>query len=443
MNPRTISIALCLFACSEVSQEQTPDAGPRQPMGCDPTQPADVLLAALNRLECERQLECGVPIVNQGADLASCLEEERASALMASFLERGIAPDAQSVCLCYEAFAQGACEDLYRRSVDPSCASLFAGPAALGEPCSFAFDCQEGLVCDLSSQCPGACIQAPDSCVEGECPEGQYCSDNTNVCLPRAELGASCKFVPCLEGTFCMVSQDFETQICQRPSAPGEPCVPLEGACTEGHACQNEICSPIPGASEPCQAALECGTGQYCDFNELRCRVRGQEGDVCFNFDKSCADGLLCSYPERYECAPERGCVDGSQCCGVDGVGVCGPTSGDCDFIRGTCAREEALVLSVLQPGEDCSGQGVCPLGTTCDARAQRCLSLLAVGEVCDTNSLEPYQCEAGVCDLFGSGRCTRLKLPGEACDHEGAGLECLSFRCEQGRCVDWDESCR
>ncbi|KYF61180.1 hypothetical protein BE11_51165 [Sorangium cellulosum] len=93
-----------------------------------------------------------------------------------------------------------------------------APPAAEGQPCYLAENCQEGLVCeyvDNGPQCVKPAFKPDGQACAGnyECASG-YC-DATRVCVAQREDGAECSF----SGECKSLDCDTETFTC----APAEP----------------------------------------------------------------------------------------------------------------------------------------------------------------------------------------------------------------------------
>jgi hypothetical protein len=114
--------------------------------------------------------------------------------------------------------------------------------------------------------------------------------------------------------------------------------------------------------------------------------------------------------------------------------------------------------------GESCD-DAVCGLGLVCGAVDEfatqwRCEEAPGLGESCAPSSEDAASdalnnraqdaqigCAEGVCDTLvlppSDWTCVEPKPAGGTCTREGFTRECHSWRCENGRCLDFLGSCR
>jgi hypothetical protein len=116
--------------------------------------------------------------------------------------------------------------------------------SALGGPCEWSFDCEDGLRCDQPSP------------------------PNAGTCATRVALGGSCKgSSDCEEELRC--GQDGA---CQPREKEGGPCM-TDSDCVAGMACDS-TCAPLGAAGAPCDSDSDCASFACAD-------ATGTCADVC------------------------------------------------------------------------------------------------------------------------------------------------------------------
>lgn len=384
------------------------------------------------RTACERQVDCGYPILNQGKTLEECqsLQEAAAGDVRPTLGDGDVVLDEETLRDCTAALAGGSCQDVAFQGVDidPACKTFWRGTLGEGEACrgGVASDCEPGLVCVFEGQsCPGTCAAPEPPCVEGSCAEGSYCDVNAR-CVPQAAAGEACGATvagalhenPCVAGAHCVDA------VCVARAGAGEACTGMyEQECLEEHTCQcaapdcstGTVCAPAPGGGEPCNTSAGCAGGRYCNFDTGTCDDRLGEGEVCPPSYGACAPGLAC--------------------------------------VEGAC-REPGSVPSsappLLEAGGDCTKGGICPLGETClcvlpgcSGGEKQCKPGPGLGESCEEALLTdygPFACREGVCDIFETYTCVLPAPAGEPCTGTFT-LACGSGICDGGACASLEET--
>lgn len=418
---------LCLVGLWAGCGDDSGKPGPQDPNDPDPVEALDRMFVEA----CERQVECGYPLLSQAKTLEACIAEQRAASgeVPASLGGGKVLLSAERIADCTEALAAASCEELAneRFELDPSCTTYWQGTVPVGGDChgGVVNDCVAGSMCDLSAGvCPGTCVATVADCIEGGCPDGEYCSA-LGECQPKAAIGETCGAViagavhesPCVDTAHCAQEK------CVARYEAGESCDAMfEFECETGTTCgcgdaecKTLVCVEVSAVGEPCQTAANCEVGLYCDFSVGNCAARKAAGGDCDDSYGACGPGLVC---------------DGGKCKGPDGV------------------TNEPLPL--LEAGADCSGGGLCPLGTLCrcetpdcEQTEKKCLAGAALGASCEAYleaDYSPYVCAEGLCDLFGSLTCVKPAGPGEPCEGEQT-FACGSFICIDGRCATLEET--
>jgi hypothetical protein len=157
---------------------------------------------------------------------------------------------------------------------------------AVGDWCGgpAAHVCARGLFCDPNtSNGSGRCVARAVGglCFEdADCMPLQFCDDDTDTCLPRREVGASCRgaFRGCVAWTVC----DELTETCQPAGQVGQPCGQFPGTagyaiCSAGACRDGRRCSAFAGAGQGCAAAA-CAGELVCDSATVTCRSCGGGG---------------------------------------------------------------------------------------------------------------------------------------------------------------------
>ena len=136
----------------------------------------------------------------------------------------------------------------------PACeerCSVFYGTRYLGTPCTDigggASVCTRGLQC-IGGECRDPCVTSdgPVTCLDGWCPEGQFCDQSVNLCIEIPGLGPCQTHNDCALGLRCIAghcSVDVH-------ELEGSDCSEF-GTCAFGLACENGVCvseAPVCGA---------------------------------------------------------------------------------------------------------------------------------------------------------------------------------------------------
>ncbi|HVK63294.1 MAG TPA: hypothetical protein VM694_02400 [Polyangium sp.] len=412
--------------------------GPSEPHpGDGPDKPDDAitLVCDLMRAACERQVACGHPFINNTpGDVDACLEAQRCETVADVLTSPDVVVDSAAVESCVAAIEVASCGTLAAQGlgISPSCAHYVVGTRAEGESCrgGTVSDCAAGLSCVFEGDtCPGTCTRAPERCSEGSCGANAFCASD-GTCKERAALGGACDETlldfenlrddPCVAGAHC------ESFVCVANLDAGAACAGANlHACGEGAAClcadpancaseADYACHPARAEGEPCNMALECDEGLYCNFgDEGRCAKRGGLGAACEDSYGACQHPLTC--------------------------------------VDGTCAGEEPLIadLPLLEEGESCVGSGACPLGMacTCDNEGcteKSCLPAPGLGASCQEQMLAnitPFACAEGLCDILAGYTCVLPAAAGEPCAVDGVTLACASLVCIGGKCASAEQT--
>lgn len=296
-----------------------------------------------------------------GADCTAALEHQirqlYGDAVDEAIAEGRVLYDPDAAWRCVQGTLAAPC-DLFE--TEPACGRVYAGLAALGEPCVLDLECEGAAWCDASDGCPGRCREArsPGS----GCTADRQCSGLASCrlgsCQERRRIDDLCS----PDGAECIGILS-----CSR-AAPDHPAT----------FCRNPFSGLGPG--ERCRPA-GCQGGLYCRFSsdqDHRCDTRQGDGQTCFHGSPSaCLAGLACDWdglaprpevPGECKPAPTEGqmcwidCAPGHVCVHDD------PTDprGECHVMRDNgqpCTRPEHCWSLTCDTG-----------GGVCRARAQACL---------------------------------------------------------------------
>ena len=193
---------------------------------------------AFAQLYCRRVYDCCLPAdrprAAPGADERMCVADMTDNARSNGVLLLGFDgvryfPVVGARCLAV--LERGACGDIFEPQAATliACQDVFSGTLPIGA------SCEDGRQCASETCANGACA------VSVTCPADQVFDGESNSCLPRVGLGATC-YVP----RQCAVDAACVGGVCRQRRADGQPCQIVEdclGSCglpTSGPA----VCGP-------------------------------------------------------------------------------------------------------------------------------------------------------------------------------------------------------
>ncbi len=243
-----------------------------------------------------------------------------------------------------------------------------------------------GKGCSSASDCNFACITpgsyCTTTCTSGsDCPNGYGCMaiSNKKVCVKAEEYcgsgGKTCSSLKC--------DQSMLASGCTLTCASASDC-PQRASVLAKWSCQSSSCvrpadvvGPL-GQGVPAEYACNgsnqvvnlCNDAQHIDFDQfvipnpptLMCptsmSVAGAAGDKCVD---------TCRY--------SGGCAFGYECAGVGNLqnqraGLCLPALGNVE-VGQSCTKDADCAFgycSATKCSRDCSGDGLCPTGSSCTA---------------------------------------------------------------------------
>ena len=300
-------------------------------------------------------------------------------------------------------------------------------------PCAEDADCPTGQVCDMERN---ICVDCVD---DEDCPGNMICRENECVEVPICDEDK-----PCPEGWVC----DLEAGICVE-------CLTDED-CPEGLVCEDDVCKEPP---PPCTLDGDCPPGLFCHPDFLFCVE-------CLN-DDHCDEVMWCDLGS-FECEPDV-CDPGAVACVGQGVVQCVengsgwsdpmpcPAGTICE--DGLCVEEGICTPGVTHCISDvayqiCADTGDEWLTLPCGAD-EFCFEDVAGQAYCDTEPCQP-ECQPipGTCgpDLCG-GMCD-FCMDGTLCPDEawtlppGALMDCAPYctcddkECGSDGCGGWCGDC-
>lgn len=243
-----------------------------------------------------------------------------------------------------------------------------------------------GKICGAATDCNYGCLTSAGYCTVGctggaDCPNGYGCAtvSSQKVCVKAEEycgpMGKTCASLSCdqsLLASGCTLGCSSASDCPQRASV-------LSPWTCSGSYCKRpgDVVGPLGqavGAEYACDAMNNvvnlCDDAQHIDFTAftipappaVSCpasmSVAGSAGDVCVD---------TCRYA--------GGCSFGYACTGVGDiqntrVGLCLPSLGG-NEVGGACSHDADCAFGYCSKGacsRDCSGDGLCPTGSTCTA---------------------------------------------------------------------------
>ena len=177
-----------------------------------------------------------------------------------------------------------------------------------GAACTGAAECLEGLYC-VTTGATGTCSAGPagQPCSsEAPCPDGFFCGDHDEVCLPQHGLGEDCwPDEPCTAELYCDMSDG-----CQPRKVLGEAC-DTYALCAPGLYCDSaRTCQPRAGLGEACDPysnGIQCTEDLRCDSSTspAACAAKSGVGEHCSG-NADC-QSAVCDY--SYGCLVSAACV--------------------------------------------------------------------------------------------------------------------------------------
>jgi hypothetical protein len=180
------------------------------------------------------------------------------------------------------------------------CQQVFAGQAALGDPCSSTSQCaplEGGAVqCAIVPGDGGG--QLPLSFQDPTSPTSSLQLEDQPVCV---EVALPDSGVPCMPaneagvGDLCVASQlycDPTTLLCQPLNGAGGPCDPsVIASCSPGAYCLAGTCTATNPIGSACTDPAECDFSSFCNPATHTCVARNLPGQKCTS-DAQCTVGV-------------------------------------------------------------------------------------------------------------------------------------------------------
>lgn len=379
----------------------------------------DQLCTFYTRHVCRAKLEC---FDWSYRDFDDCMQTQECVGweLFQSELAAGtVAYDPVKAFACHQRLEANACGLGFLLSV-PSLPEALVDCDALtgnvpeGQACATGAECQNHLICDRTSSCPGTCS-----------------SKDVVPPLGSVALGGACTPEICID-----VDDDPTNDVtrCEQ--------------CQLGLTCYKSSCRPDWQIGETCSDASACFPKLWCDTTLGQCVARAEAGESCERSGfkgRLCVDGYFCGAPtfQPGTCLPKSPtggpCVDAGDCIDsrharcipaedATALGTCGPPAAagspctfDEDCSSKFCAADKHCAEPTL--GAACSGG----CGDDFECVSQLCVKKRYLGDACGaTDQCEASRCEAGLC-------AARAKI-GQTCATDD---DCISNRCSAGTCAD------
>jgi hypothetical protein len=250
----------------------------RPPLGPPTPIPAADYGSTIVDRKCARAVACG-----QMPDMASCVASM--STDFSQFFDEVSAGrliyDGAAAAQCFAATSLVGvpCTMTAQAAVpnDPSCAHIFTGAQAEGDPCGQPDECVSAT-CNIDplTDCSGTPV-----CCTGTCaPPGPAAAAPVAVGGDCSAAGSSC-----VAGAFCSTL----TALCVARLAVGQPCdATMDRYCSIGLTCgpaasgTQPVCLAPPAEGESCATLMPCdGLDDYCDPLARKCLRKVVPGGFC------------------------------------------------------------------------------------------------------------------------------------------------------------------
>jgi Cys-rich repeat protein len=193
--------------------------------------------------------------------------------------------------------------------------------------------------CALGQFCvQGLCVSQATPCTNNNCPTGQRCNQQNQVC--EQNLG-------CFSSSDCPQDQSCNTGT--RDCQPTCTAATTAQICQPTQMCVNSICVD-------CTSNANCGPGITCNVAEGKCEGAG----TCFT-NSDCPAGQVCDLATHSCGATLPPCLSNDDC---DSTQVCDPTTGAC--VPATCQTDvfypnvDQSEAAEIQTGESYNNLSLC-----------------------------------------------------------------------------------
>jgi hypothetical protein len=255
----------------------------------------------------------------------------------------------------------------------------------------------DGVFSTSSSSSGG--LPVGETCTDGDCASGLYCSVETLVrdagalrcrtCTSLPTVGEACftRTNGCAKGLVC--DQAVFPNLCQLPLGDGVTCS-LSNTCSSLFCNPKlKVCDPGGKSGDACATSADCRTG-FCNAG-LACEERHKNGTAC-------TSGAECLHGK---------CDAATQVCGL-------PTGS-------VCQRDQHTACAT----------------TYCDAATLKCAEQAAVGEKCGSaQACASNYCSSGYCRSYCSD--DAACGAGRYCNH--SNNQCYDYALDGAKCGDSDE---
>ena len=276
----------------------------------------------------------------------------------------------------------------------------------------------------------------PATCVEADCPMGQFCDPDSGACEPG-----------CSDDTDCM-----KPLVCDVGAHACAGCVD-SSHCALGTVCTDGACAPGCAVQQPCNDGLACCAGAcldllddplHCGACDIACPVPANAAAICTMSNcglGACADGFAncdgdaangCEVDLLADTAHCGGCATAcpsvangsSACVGASCRSVCAAGFADCDGVAANGCE-----VDTRSDGAHCGACSTsCTAGRTCQAGACTAATCAAGRANCD--GLESTGCE--VTPASNTAHCGAC---GHSCSFIHTTAECAAGVCGWSVC--------